>query len=81
MSGNGLMRCTGPLAMSTVVLPSRLTAFESAPFETRYENHLVVAARGGVVDRGVAVVIARVDVGVQLLDQVLDRGAACPAGA
>src|SRR5262245_6999364 len=35
-SGHGWMRCTGPLAMSAVVLPSRLTALTSAPFETRY---------------------------------------------
>src|SRR6266550_2588257 len=35
VSGNGLMRWTGPLAMSTVVLPSRFTPFTSAPLETR----------------------------------------------
>src|SRR5262249_40354943 len=35
-SGHGWMRCTGPFAMSAVVLPSRLTALTSAPFETRY---------------------------------------------
>src|SRR5262245_19919316 len=35
-SGQGWIRCTGPLAISAVVLPSRLTAFTSAPFETRY---------------------------------------------
>ena len=35
VSGNGCTRCTGPLAISTVVWPLRLTAFTSAPFETR----------------------------------------------
>src|SRR5581483_3036901 len=32
VSGYGCVRCTGPFAMSTVVLPSRLTALTSAPF-------------------------------------------------
>ncbi len=36
VSGNGEMRDTGPLAMSAVVRPLRLTAFTSAPFDTRY---------------------------------------------
>src|SRR6185295_19527476 len=35
-SGHGWMRCTGPLAMSAVVRPSRVTALTSAPLETRY---------------------------------------------
>ena len=68
------MRCTGPLAMSTVVWPARLTIFGSAPFEIRYSNHLVVAARRRVVNRGVAFVLARVDVDVELFDEILDRG-------
>jgi hypothetical protein len=36
VSGNGEMRCTGPLAMSTVVWPARLVIFGSAPFAIRY---------------------------------------------
>src|SRR5437762_6535594 len=36
VSGNGEMRWTGPLAMSTVVCPARLMIFGSAPLETRY---------------------------------------------
>ena len=36
VSGYGEMRETGPFAMSAVVWPRRLTAFTSAPFETRY---------------------------------------------
>src|SRR5262249_30272680 len=35
VSGYGCGRCTGPLAMSTVVCPERLTAFTSAPRDTR----------------------------------------------
>ena len=35
VSGNGEMRDTGPLAMSTVVWPRRLTTRGSAPFESR----------------------------------------------
>ena len=67
------MRCTGPLAMSTVVCPSRLTAFDVGALRHEIQDHLVVAARGGVVQRRVAVVIARVDVGVQFLDEVFHR--------
>ena len=52
---------------------SRDTAFTSAPLRHEIEDHLVVAARGGVVQRRVAVVVARVDVGVQLLDEILHR--------
>ena len=59
--------------MSAVVWPLRATALTSAPFDTRYENHLVVAARGGVMERRVAVVVARVDVGAELLDEILHR--------
>ena len=36
VSGNGRRRCTGPLAMSTVVCPRRETARTSAPLLTRY---------------------------------------------
>src|SRR5256885_5584791 len=43
-------------------------------FRDQIRNHLVVAARGGVVQRRVAVGVARVDVGVQLLDEILHRG-------
>src|SRR5437867_2550218 len=35
VSGNGRRRCTGPLAMSTVVCPRRDTALTSAPLDTR----------------------------------------------
>ena len=37
------------------------------------QNHLVVAAGGGVVQRRVAVVVPRVDVGAKHFDQVLHR--------
>src|SRR5438105_4196353 len=43
-------------------------------FRDQIRNHLVVAARGGVVQRRVAVGVARVDVGVQLFDEILHRG-------
>ena len=36
VSGNGWVRCSGLLAMSTVVWPARFTAFTSAPLLTRY---------------------------------------------
>src|SRR5438552_17956797 len=36
VSGYGEMRETGLLAMSAVVWPRRLTAFTSAPFDTKY---------------------------------------------
>ena len=35
VSGYGCVRCTGPFAMSTVVMPSRLTTWGSAPLEMR----------------------------------------------
>ena len=35
VSRNGVIRCTGPFAMSAVVCPFRLTAITSAPLETR----------------------------------------------
>src|SRR5215203_3255945 len=34
-SGQGWTRCTGPLAMSATVWPSRFTFMTSAPFDTR----------------------------------------------
>ena len=36
VSGNGCVRCSGLLAMSTVVCPARLTAMTSAPRPIRY---------------------------------------------
>ena len=57
--------------MSAVVWPLRATAFTSAPLLTQIDDHLVVAARRGVVQRRVAVVVARVDVGAQLFDEIL----------
>ena len=71
------MRCTGPLAMSAVVLPSRVDRLDVGALRHQVLNHLDVAARRRVVQRGVAFVIDGVDVGVQLLDQVLDRRPAC----
>ena len=43
-------------------------------FRDQVLDQLVVAARRGVMERRVAVVIARVDVGAQFLDQVLTAG-------
>src|SRR5690349_16943254 len=37
-------------------------------------NHLVVAARGGVMERRVAVRVALIDVGTKRLDEILHRG-------
>src|SRR6185503_19630613 len=45
-----------------------------AVLRPQLHDQLVVAARRGVVERGVAVVVAGVDVGAELFDQVLDRG-------
>jgi hypothetical protein len=59
--------------MSAVVFPFFDTAFTSAP-STEIKNHLVVAENRRVVQRGVALRVARVDVGVKLLDQILHRG-------
>ena len=61
--GTAAMRCTGPLAMSAVVWPARLTRLDVGALRDEVLDHLVVAARGGVVQRGVALVVARVDVG------------------
>ena len=59
--------------MSAVVWPLRATALTSAPLRHQIQDHLVVAARGGVMQRRVAVVVARVDVGAELLDEILHR--------
>ena len=58
-SGNGWMRCTGPLAMSAVVCPSRDDGLDVGALRDQVLDHLDVAARGGVVQRGVALVVVR----------------------
>src|SRR5437868_2176392 len=37
-------------------------------------NHVVVAARGGVMERRVAVRVALIDIGAKRLDKILHRG-------
>ena len=73
-SGNGWMRCTGPLAMSAVVRAFAADRLHVGALRHQVLNHLDVAARRGVVQRGVAFVVEGVDVGVQFLDQVLHGG-------
>ena len=48
-SGQGCVRCTGPLAMSTVVWPSRLTTSGIGALRDQVLQHLDVAAGRGVV--------------------------------
>jgi hypothetical protein len=55
-------------------LPAAVHLLDVGALGDEVRDHLVVAARGRVMDCGVAVVIDRVHVGAQLLDEVLHRG-------
>ena len=77
-SGHGCTRCTGPLAMSATVCPSRLTLLDVGALRHEIQDAVDVAARGGVMQRGVAVVVDGVDVGAGHFDQVLDAAAGSP---